>query len=114
MHPSESQFLFLLGLPVQLAGFSLLILLTDCHTFLFKLVHRIWCHIKQYHLVNDFLCSHHDHLSGWQCIDNVRRNYSLITPGIERVIVVEVGSLTPGWSKVPFIIIMLHLQMTRV
>ena len=38
---------------------------------------------SQYPLVDDFLYSHH--LSGWQCIDNVRRYCILITPGSEKV-----------------------------
>ena len=33
--------------------------------------------------MDDFLYSHH--LSGRQCVDNVRRNYILITPGSVRV-----------------------------
>ena len=47
------------------------------------LVLRIWSYSKAKPLVDDFCYSHH--LSACHCIDIVKRNSMLITPGSKRV-----------------------------
>ena len=43
---------------LSLPRFLLLLLLSDCHTFLSMLALRIWCYIRQNSVVDDFLYSH--------------------------------------------------------
>ena len=59
----------------------MLILLTYCHTFLFKVCSQNLV-LHHWTILSNWWFSL---LSGWQCINNVRRNYLLITPGWERV-----------------------------
>ena len=63
--------------------FSIVILLTVCHTIFMKLVQRIWYWSTNNPLIDIFLYFHH--LSAWYNVDIIWKSYVLVTHGTVRV-----------------------------